>query len=70
MTSNDNDDTCLLGSSKQPSNFILKDGTEACLGDIVLHAFARSGLKTAREWNALPEDEMEKRIDEVVKEMT
>ncbi len=59
----------LLGSSVQPSIFKLKDGTELQLGEVVRTAFDRTDFETAKEWNALPEEEREQKIQEVVSEL-
>ena len=58
----------LLGSSVQPATFTLEDGRIVQLGEAVAEAHLRSGL-TAAEWNALPAEEIEALIAEVVEEL-
>lgn len=58
----------LYGSSVQPASWKLDDGSIVQLGDIVRQAFEKSGLSEA-EWNALPQDDREAKIAEVVKEV-
>lgn len=60
------DDVYLLGSDKQPSEFILKDNSVLQLGDVVARAFELSGAKTNLEWNSLPGDVLEGYIQNVV----
>lgn len=53
------DDNFLLGSNVQPATFKLSDGSELQLGEIVRRAKGISGLQTAKEWNALTDDQRE-----------
>jgi len=63
------DDMALLGSNVQPATFGLVDGSTLQLGTVVGTAFERSGLKTAKEWNTLPDEEREEKIAAVVAEL-
>ena len=58
----------LFGSSVQPSSWKLDDGSTVQLGDVVRQAFEKSGL-TEAAWNALPQDDREEKIAEMVKEV-
>lgn len=55
---------CLFGSSKQPATWNV-DGKIVQLGDIVAQAHQESGL-SVDEWNKLPQDELEAKIQVVV----
>lgn len=58
----------LFGSSKQPDSWKLPDGSTLELSTVVSEAHNRSGL-TMKQWNALPQDERESLISEIVAEM-
>lgn len=64
----DGDDQTLIGSSRQPSDFQLGDGTKVSLGDVVCEAHRRTGL-SVEKWNQLPDDAREAQISEVVTDM-
>lgn len=59
----------LVGSSVLPSYFTDKDGNTVQLGDVVRKGFTLSGIKTAKEWNELHDEERELYLEEVVKEL-
>lgn len=61
----DSEGTYLLGSSIQPEEFFLKDGTKMSLGDVVAKSFDLSGL-TIDVWNELPEGEREESIQDYI----
>ena len=66
----DNEFSCLLGSSVQPSQFRAPDGKIITLGDVVCEAFKRSGM-TLCEWNKFAvdnSDEEEALLQAVVNE--
>ena len=54
---------CLLGSDKQPSNFIKPDGEQFTLGDVVREAQMRSRL-SVQQWNKMVnrKNEMSERL--------
>jgi hypothetical protein len=58
----------LFGSNIQPSTWTLGDGSTLQLGTVVAEAHKRSG-HTVEGWNALPNDDREKFIADVVAEM-
>ena len=58
----DDDDVMLIGSSVQPSVFVL-DGQRIALGELVAAAQHRSGLP-AQAWNELPDDNREALIED------
>jgi len=61
LDQDDGEDVMLIGSSVQPSEFIL-DGQRIALGDVVTAAQRRSGL-TAKAWNGLADDQREGLIE-------
>ncbi len=58
----------IFGSTIQPSSWTLADGKVVHLNDIEADAYTRSGL-TVEGWNALTQDDREKRISNVVSEV-
>lgn len=52
----------LLGSSRQPSTWKLKNGEQLQLGQVVLKAFQDSAL-TVTQWNELPDEDREVHIE-------
>lgn len=58
----------LFGSSIQPASWTLGDGTVLQLGTVVAEAHKRSGM-TVEQWNSQSQDDIEKRISDVVSEM-
>lgn len=55
----------LLGSSVQPAQFTLYDGSKLPLGDVVAEAHKRTGA-TVKEWNALDDADREHLIADVI----
>lgn len=58
----------LFGSSTQPSTWTLPNGEVLQLGTVVAKAHEKSGM-SVEEWNAIPQDDREARIAEMVDEM-
>ena len=63
------DDETLLGSSLQPAEFKLADGSTLSLGDVVRTAFEQSGLSTNKSWNDLSEEDREEFIKTEVEKL-
>jgi hypothetical protein len=61
----DDDDPALIGSATLPSTIVIAEGVEVQLGDIVTKAFEVSSL-TAKEWNALSQEERDAMLDEQI----
>lgn len=58
----------IFGSTVQPASWTLANGEVLQLGTVVSEAHKRSGL-TVEGWNMQKQDEIEKRISDVVSEM-